>query len=92
MDGADPGIEPETPMALQGLIFVSALAVMAGLMYYSYDYTYPDGKQLQAWDFCIFWAREIFIFAIGALVVLIGLVAGCIRRARRLFPGLRKPL
>jgi hypothetical protein len=92
MDSAEPGIEPETPMALRGLILVSALAVMAGLMYYPYDYSYPDGKRLQSWEFCVFWAREIFIFAMAALVLLIGLVAGCVRLARRLFPGLRKPL
>ena len=70
--------------ALQAWLVFGALAIMVGLMYYTYTYPYPSGKPPDALSFVLFWAREILILIAVALFILVMLIAWCVRFFKRM--------
>jgi len=70
--------------ALQAWLVLGALAIMVGLIYYTYTYPYPNGKPPDNLSFVLFWAREILILVAAALFILVMLVAWCVRLFKRM--------
>ncbi len=75
----------QTPFEIQTWLFLGALALVLGLMYYSYIYPNPDGKPPEFSSFVLFWLREILVLGFIALAMLYVLTAWCIRLAKRIF-------
>ncbi len=63
----------QVPLAIQTLLAREALAVMAGIMYYSYILS------------CVFlWLREILIMFIVSIAILLAVAGWCVRLIRHL--------
>jgi len=74
------------PLAGQVAALLGSLAVMAGLMYYSWTYPFPNGP-LSVGEFIMLWFRELIIFMFAALVAFICLVGWCIRLIQHVRAG-----
>jgi hypothetical protein len=82
----------DLPLAIQGILFLGALAGMVGLMYYSATYPYPGGKSLGLWGFIALWLRELGIVAFYLTCLLIGLIIWFIKLIRQLLTRLKMRL
>ena len=80
----------ERPIAADVVMFVAAIAVLVGLMYYSVVYPYPSGKHLDAASFVVFWFKELILVAIAALGLLLFTVAMLVRLAQRIWLALTR--
>lgn len=78
-DSGKPGPRPPGHF----LILAGAIAVLAGVMYYTWTYPFPDGKQPEFWGFVAFFAREIIAMIIAAMTVLLVVVVWCVTLVTR---------
>jgi hypothetical protein len=89
MPASDIDETVQSPVAIQALLLLGALAIMAGLMYYSYIYPYPNGRPPDFLRFVLFWLREFLIMVSAALGMLLILAGWCVRLVKRI--GSRTP-
>ena len=71
--------DSKLPLAVQTVLYVGAIALIAAGMYYSLIYTFPDGKHLDIFGFVALWSRELLILAMPIVALVIVLARWLIR-------------
>ena len=83
MNSSDPVQGRDAPVAMELILFGSALAILLGLMYWTYTLPTANGRPIDVMSFTVLWARELIlvgIVTVGAVAVTFCSLVKLIRR------------
>jgi hypothetical protein len=89
LDTSIPDTGDEKPLALQITLCIAALALMLGLMYWTYATPTMSGDHVGLWTFIGLWFRELLLVAFIALAFVALAAYSLWKACRRAFTRLR---